>query len=352
MIYHVFPLTAKHLSLDLIKQMQNFVKQNHFFVIADIVEDNTIKNEYLNLFNELQIKNYFFTKNLTQFQTFVPKNDLIILHGDNYNWKIALIKQNYKNIHWVCWGSGSSISKNLKSIISYPIKFFIYRKLKGIIVLSYQDQINLKKYFNLKNTELISYITALETSNNFDISSLKINQNLSTKIYVGNNSSCIDTYLPMIKKLVTYKNNISINCMLNYNLNEDKIYYNLVEFGKFNFNENFNIDKMLLSIDQYANYMNKCDNYICASEKQTGLGAIYTCLRLGKKIYLNGNNYNFLTKIGCKIFHIDEISSESFLDDLPLETKMHNFITISNFLSVERLSNLWTNYFIKFKPHG
>ena len=32
--------------------------------------------------------------------------------------------------------------------------------------------------------------------------------------------------------------------------------------------------------------MNKCSIYICGSVNQTGLGAISTCMLLGKKIYI------------------------------------------------------------------
>lgn len=77
--------------------------------------------------------------------------------------------------------------------------------------------------------------------------------------------------------------NISIQCMLHYDLNKNKKYNQLLKVGDDLFKSNFYLNTILYSLDEYFQYMNKCDIYICGVDRQTGLGAINACLRLGEE---------------------------------------------------------------------
>ena len=93
--------------------------------------------------------------------------------------------------------------------------------------------------------------------------------------------------------------------------------------------------------------MNNCDIYICAAQKQSGLGAIYTCLRLGKKVFLTEINYEWIKSLGCHIFSVDEIDKmepEDFLEDLSYEEKINNYRAIKSYLNIEQILKKWNEF--------
>jgi hypothetical protein len=90
--------------------------------------------------------------------------------------------------------------------------------------------------------------------------------------------------------------------------------------------------------------MDKCDIYICDVKKQTGLGAIYTCLRLGKKLFLSGINYDWMKSLGCIVFdtgEIDQMEKEVFLQEISYEEKLNNYNIINSHLNLNRILNEW-----------
>ena len=167
---------------------------------------------------------------------------------------------------------------------------------------------------------------------------------------MGNNSSNIDTYLPLSKKLIKHKDRININCMLNYSFKETDVSRQLETEGKKMYGARFYMDKQLYPLQEYYRYMEKCDIYICDSKKQSGLGAIFTCLRLGKKLFLSGINYEWMKSLGCTVFHvneIDEMESDVFLKELTFKEKLENYKIIDSYFNISRILDDWDAFLLK-----
>src|SRR4030042_4071084 len=90
--------------------------------------------------------------------------------------------------------------------------------------------------------------------------------------------------------------------------------------------------------------MNHFGIYISSIISQSGLGAIYLMLLLGKKVFLAGKNYDHLKKTGAVVFHSDQINELSFQDfcrPLTTEEKEQNKTVIMKLLDCETLSLKW-----------
>ena len=110
-------------------------------------------------------------------------------------------------------------------------------------------------------------------------------------VFLVNSQYWINSYIDMLPRLHKYKGRIKIQCMLNYPFKKAENYYELVKLGRSIFGDDFGTNEDYYSDRKdYINYMNSCDIYICSVDKQTGLGAISTCLQLGKKIILKMTN--------------------------------------------------------------
>ena len=135
--------------------------------------------------------------------------------------------------------------------------------------------------------------------------------------------------------------------MNNYSLKKDSEYMQLISLGKGLFGEDFHSDEEFYDYEDYIRYMNNCDVYVCSRESQTGLGAIYMCLSLGKKVYIHGKNLNWLRNhFHATVFDTDDIncnlSFSDFSKPLTVEEKMqNNKILIDNrMISYDK----WVNY--------
>lgn len=164
-------------------------------------------------------------------------------------------------------------------------------------------------------------------------------------IYIGNNSTCIKSYLRIAQNyLRRFSGEFNLHFMLHYDYrSDDKEIIELKDFCDLNYTSfAFNTD--LLNLQEYVAYIDKCDIYICDEERQTGLAAIYTALHLGKKLYLNGNNYEWMTSLGCQVHHTKEllnISLEEFLEEDPEFIIRSNQDIIRNFENIENKIISW-----------
>lgn len=354
MIYHIFPANIYHLSPQLIRSIVVKTPQDHMFFLIGQTNKQTDWSIYENIFNELNFSSFQLFDNNSAFfkKSKLKKDAFIILHSDSYNWKIHFSKNNFKNVHWICWGSGVDVKLNLKSLVSYLLKILIYARFRSIITLSLKDKEKLQKKFRIKNVENISYFESVNDLFDFNKKNLKSEYKKEVSVFIGNNSSAISTYLPLLRKLEVYKSSINITAMLNYDLAKNNIYKELLEVGLDIYGLNFKTDENFYSLKDFPLYINKCDIYVCSVEEQTGLGAIYSALKLGKKIFLAGNNYEYITSLGCKISHVDEIEKmkvEDFIRPLPLEIQYYNFDLIMTCLSDDKLIEKWQLFYNKYR---
>jgi len=345
MIIHVFTANRTHLVPSIIRGFIEKITGEHFFLLASDSEFD--KTTYENLFSKYSHKRYKF---VTSFFELIAeakkyKNNYILLHGVPYHWMLYFTLFGFKNVNWICWGTGAKINDNIKSKLSAPLKKLIYKRFDKVITLMEQDSKSLKEDFGINST-VIPYM-GLHYKFPYSRDHLEKNKlDVNNIVYIGNNSSALSTYQPMIEKLSKFNKKIKVKCMLNYSFKKSKMSDNLIKRGQELFGENFSIDTKLYSLNEYYEYMDKCDIYICAVEKQTGLSAIYTALRLGKKLFLKGKNYEWIKSLGCKVFHVDGIDTmniEDFTKPLPLATKYHNHALIIELLNEDKLINKWNS---------
>lgn len=347
MIIHVFTADRFHL---VPKMVESFyaLEDNQFFILARNKKDKKDKI-YDEIFKDKS--HYIITHSNKELINIALKlrSNKFVLHGVPYLWMILFLFVS-KKVNWVCWGAGASKNKNnWKSVIFHPFKKKIYKSFTKIGVLMPQDRVSLNNDFGVKNAILLSYFGSIGSFPYTieDLNKKEVGDNLLKKVYLGNNSSSINTYLPLIEKLSKFKDDIFINCMINYSFKENDISLKLREMGANIYGDRFYMDETLYSLEDYYKYMNECDIYICGVKKQTGLGAIYTILRQGKKAFLTGKNYELINNLGCTVFKIedlDKITKAEFKKPLSLEQKVINFKIITEFLDKDRLIREWLSY--------
>ncbi|MFL9835658.1 hypothetical protein [Chryseobacterium terrae] len=349
-IIHIISASTYHLTPNLITNLIQKVPFNHFFFVIGKKNKPINWNLYSDLFEQLNYSNYMFSNSLDDVKKIkgINSNSFIILHGDSYKRMLFFYFRQYKNYHWICWGSGTKINRSLKSIISSLLKSKVYKKFRSIIALTETDKIELQNNFRLSKIYTIPYLGSLHNMEQFKKVNLSQDKTQNNVIYIGNNYSCINTYSEIVHKLKKIASIVDVRCMLNYDLNKDETFKNLDKDGKAFFGNKFKMNTEFYDLKDYPDYMDVCDIYICNADRQTGLAAIYITLALGKKLFLRGNNYDFIKSIGCNIYHIDDIdrlSAEEFLAPLPIQVKEKNFDLIMDYLDESKTIKKWSVFF-------
>lgn len=354
MIVHIFTANRYHLAPDIARgYVKNYNQFDHVIILFG--DQNTNQELYISMFDELDFEDYHFCSNKSDFIKLLKryKKEPILFHAGNYSWFLLTILYGVKNINWVCWGAGSSIGESLKSKLFTPIKTFIYNSFKSIVVLMDQDKDTIIRDFKVKPERIktISYATKNKVLPDIFYDENILNpvvNNTKPLVLLGNNPGSMSNYLEMLDKLAHFSGKILVQCMLHYGLVKNETYYSLLEKGEKIFGDDFRSNEEFYEnrID-YINYMNKCDIYISGSMKQTGLGAINMSLRLGKKIFITGKNFEWMQSKGMKIFNVDEISPNMDIDDfaqpLSLKEKKYNLGVIRE--TSKENPKKWIEYF-------
>ena len=187
-----------------------------------------------------------------------------------------------------------------------------------------------------QKVQTISYTSINEDESELDLFCKHLSSQGSVNsdkpvVLLGNSQYWIRSYIDMLQVLSPYKGRIKVQCMLNYPFEKKESYFELISLGKSLFGDDFKTnEEYYLDRKDYINYMNSCDIYVCAVKKQTGLGAISTCLLLGKRIYITGNNLEWVRQeYNSIVFPVEDIneklSIEAFVKPLTREEKDHNY---------------------------
>ncbi|WP_300759258.1 TDP-N-acetylfucosamine:lipid II N-acetylfucosaminyltransferase [uncultured Brachyspira sp.] len=352
MLINVFDVRAFYLNFRIIKSFQeilNSTSVNNIYVIYG--QKEPYQNKYETFFIERNISSYIFIDNIFLLYEFVLKHKkfVYLLHGLPYPPMFVFWFARVKT-SWVCWGHGASINKkNIKSILFTPIKTILYRYFTSVSVLMTGDKTSLEKDYGLKNITLTPYPQV----GNFQELYKQLLENTVSEskkkiVILGPNAHNICNYYNLIDLLSNYKDKIIIRCMLQYPKLPSSEIKELADKGHEIFDKDFIIDTTFLKFEDYINYINNCDIYICGKDTQSGLGAIYTSLKLGKKIYLTGKNLDWIKSSGYIVFNIEDIKEdpiESVLHPLTLSEKLYNYnlqININN-----RNKQIWIDYIKK-----
>lgn len=343
-IYHIFPSHMTHLSPQLIsvfyKQFSQF-KQS--FIVFGKDCNSTVYEELGN-----KVENIYLVNNIGGLTKIVSRDSHILLHSLIPEVCKCFYLHKYSNISVVCWGSGIKMV-SLKNYIMYPLKFLLYHSFKNMITLMEPDQLYLQKKYRICNTINQPYLgeREFELQKYIDHRDNSVSREGSNVVFVGNNSTCIKSYIKIAqKKLWRFKDDIDLHFMFHYDYNVQNL--GILELKKVCNNNypNYTFNTELYNLYDYAKYLDNCNIYICDEIRQTGLAAIYTLLKLGKKLYLNGNNYNWVTSLGCKVHHTDELTQSSISDFLTpdsISIIQNNYKCIASFECVENKIIGWNN---------
>ena len=360
MILHVFTANRYHLVPEIsrvfITKHNNF--EHKFILFGD---KNLNKELYTNIYKSLSFSDFIFCSTLTEFFHIIRKhkNHPILFHAGNYSWFFISYIAGCDNVNWVNWGAGASIGKSVKSKLFTPIKKYLYKRFNSIVVLMNGDKDSLIRDFKVHEEKVLvipyssgdpnkhlELYTELLTKNEYKV----VDTNYKPLVLLGNNPSNMDGYISLLRRLRSFAGKIRVQCMLHYSLNKNEKYYELIELGNRIFGEDFKTNEEFYEkINDYINYMDKCDIYICNSEKQTGLGAIYTTLSLGKKVYITGKNLSWIQSLNALVFEtkdiVEDYQYEKFIQPLTFSQRIDNLNSIQKMR--EKGKNNWDEYFKK-----
>lgn len=344
-IVHIIPGESDHLSLSIIDSILDTSSYNHFFIITRIskkghyvlnantqrIDKNSFENEYIRIFNKHLNNDYRFSYNVISLYIILHslRSNPIILHAGNRAVRNTVLLLGSKNISWVCWGSGFKKNENgsIKGKLRNFFKQLYIKKYNSVLCLMSPDAEYIQNEYCKKNTIVMPYVGRRKVTSISEDRALA--QKISTnQVLLGNSPRQIDSYLKNIYDLKRFSNSIYITCMLNYGLLKNDKYIKLKEEGNQLFGERFHLDEKFYNTNDYYNFIESKNIYICDYETQSGLGAISTNLILGNKVFLSGYNYNWIKELGYIVFHYNEIlemSTEEFLKPLSTEEKSYNY---------------------------
>lgn len=346
-IYHIFPARNLHLSPHIIKSIiRNSTICQHKFIIWQCDQNN--RNIYSRIQDEYGVSIMFANTLYDLRKLLLDKNIPIILHSIIIECCFYLFINRFNNSTLVFWGSGLN-TQNVKHKILLPCKRILFNFFRFKIALMEPDKYSLETQFHQKNVEVIPYLGEREQITESYLASTEERCiNVIPQIYIGNNTSCMSDYLNILQNtLYKFRSICHITFMMNYDLNEDIVFHNLIQFCS-NHYACWKVDRTLYSLSEYVKYIDRCSIYICGTERQTGLGAIYTCLKLGKKVYLTGKNYQWIKSLGCHIFKVEDITKmtyEEFISPLKDNEIHQNYTIMSEFEDISTKAEKWESLF-------
>lgn len=354
MIVHVFTGNRYHLVPGISKGIAlTYKTQEHYFVIAG---DSSIdKSKYIELYKSIGFSNYCFCTNKKELYGILVKNrkNPIVFHAGAYGDFAIAYLTGCKNVNWICWGTGASIGRNAKSKVFSLIKRILYRHFRNIVVLMTPDKKTIIKDFGVKekSVSIIPYSSLLS----FD--AYKLSESIRTKnhglknekprILLGNNPSNIPQYITMLHQLSRFSGKIEIHCMCQYSLVKDEKYYKLAKIGESIYGNDFHIDETFMDKELYNEYIAGFDVYMCGNRNQSGLGAIGFCIRLGKKVFVTGKNYDwFKDDYNAIVYDIEEIDNMSLADFVKPLTENEIYYNVNSLKSkINENISQWENWY-------
>ena len=338
MIIHVFTANRYQLVPSISRGFVTTYKDDATHVLLLYGNKALDRQKYVELYEKEGFRDFVFCISLVEYMSVIwrYRKSSVLFHAGSYHWFLIAWLLGCKKMNWVCWGSGAASGKSFKSRLSLPYKRFLYSRFNSIVTLMDSDKESIIRDFHVSPSK-IETLSYMSTEKKTQLDDLKEELMLQNKVnpkpivLLGNNPSCMSSYMEILPRLKHYQGKIVVKCMLNYSLQKDGKYESLLNLGRSIFgndfipSEEFYEDKV-----EYIKYMNECDVYICPVRRQSGLGAINYCLSLGKKIYITGKNLEWIrSAYNAIVFDADEIQKtlpyEDFLKDLPEKDKWHNY---------------------------
>lgn len=326
-INHIFPVFSPHLSIPIIKSFvslyQSFPIEQSFFIYG--TSHDVVCEKYKDLDNSNIA--YEYLSSLSDVVKLVKerKGESFIVHGDAYDilLRLSLINVKYS---WVCWGAIPNINiTSIKSLINRVRWKFALKRMNTVITLLKTDKDEVNSIYTKARTIIMPYNNVDQLC--FEERFQKPYFHTPTRVLLGNNGHCYNSYLQVLQILKKFAGQIEIHVMFQYPNNQEQK-NNLRKIGNDIFGSNcFYVDDQMMNRENYYTYISDFDIYICHDLSQTGLGAIYYSSYFGKKLFLNGSNLDWLQYLGAKVYptsKISDLSFKEFCEPLTEEERLNN----------------------------
>ena len=353
MVYHVFPAVAYHLSAQIIVSIIQQSKLEHSFII---IGDARYKTHYIPVFEQYPGQRFEYYNSVKEFKekNRLAKRACILLHARNRDVMLYLLLHLYSNVNFICWGGDFFVKKNLKQRIKFFAKCFFFHRLRSIVVLNDPEYNYFKQVFRIKNLFNIPYAGRedffYQFKNLYFENALRnVDKNRRVVVYLGNNGARINTYLKLMDDLYHFKDYIEIHCIIQYYITDTALLEELKRKAEKMYGNYCVLHMKTYEYADYIAFMNKCDVYICShKDGQTGVGAINNCFLLGKKVFINGINYEYIASQGFKAFISDEVKNDTIEELIQYDEKdrLHNYnLILGRYEHINETIQKWENYY-------
>ena len=252
-----------------------------------------------------------------------------------------------KKCNWILWGGDLYTvfkeKKNLKEKWKEFKRKKVIKRFDGFVTGSADNYALLKKYYGVSGKWYRSF---LYPSNLYREIPFKEKKEGKTVIQIANSSKKRNNHIEILNKLVKYKDeDIEIICPLSYPDKENAV--KVRKYGEKIFGDKFIGLTELLEYEKYIELLSRIDIAIFNHTYPQGMGNILKLLGMGKKVYLNGEDYitmNFMKNYGFNIF---DTQKEITLDKIPNDIAIENINTMKKNFSVEKLVDSYREIFNK-----
>lgn len=378
MIVHLFPGDITHLSASLIRSVQTHSKLDHLFLVPVFDPEN--EKLYTRLSEEnpslkIQVFDSSYRTRSSVFLMFLlghrgekliqeatiasilfkHKKEPIVSH---FYFKSYALLPIFKMYTWVCWGNIPNTTFPLKRNRLKKLKFryytkYVLRSCKHIVTLMNPDKDKLVNTFKCKdaNVSVIPYI-----ANEFkDIPEYQLKEHgEQTTILLGNSLHLIDSYISILPHLKFYANETILYALMSYGNASKKDEETFLQTAKEIYGNNFVPVYEFIPAEKYNAWLNQFDIYLCNTQNQSGLGAIYRMINLGKRLFLNGYNYEWCKRNGIIVSHVSVLAegNKDTLFPLSEDEKKQNRAMLNKLLDTETLTNNWDNFYLRISNAG
>lgn len=314
---------------------ENFDMEEHLFVFWSGASEDEIK--ILDRDNIFKIKNFV---HKTLLMKYLYKSEKIFLHGLHNKRLNKMLYYNQgvlKKCIWIIWGGDLHAYEIPKTTRKEKKKEFyrknIIKKFGGYISL-FEEEYNLCKKWYESDGKF--YPTFNYPSNLFN--EIKIEEKKEEKIVIqiGNSALKRNNHIEVLDKLAKYKDeNIEIICPLSYG--DEKNAISVKEYGEEMFGQKFIGLLEFLEYDKYIELLKSVDIAIFNHKKHQAMGNIITLLGMGKKVYLNKED--FITKKVMDSLKVNtfDVSGEILLGKLTEKEKELNVKIVRERFSKKKL---------------
>ena len=213
--------------------------------------------------------------------------------------RIVVIHWGGRDAHW--WGG---VSKRVG-----PLSL---RALTHFFVLIEPEVAFFRHYLSVNKISTLPYCTC-EYKDNERLCSYDNSGGIANKcLMLGPSAWHIDAYADILDKIPANSWD-DIVCIVAYG-KKDRMQDvdSFIEKYAERFGSSFHAWRDRVPYDEYKRRMRQTPYYICPANAQAGLGAIGTGIRMGKTIFLRGDNYRWITSRQIKVFNLDDVKDFSY----------------------------------------